>query len=53
MDPEATQPPPAPREPNTPRTWLKRLWVWIQANPDKAAIAGALVAAFLLGRCTA
>jgi len=42
-----------PRQPNTPRVLLKRLWALAQAHPDKA-IAGLLIlSAFILGRCTA
>lgn len=49
-DPETTLP---PRQPNTPRTWLRRAWAAVLAHPDRAIIAAAIIAAFLLGRCSA
>lgn len=46
MSTEDTQPP--VREPNTPRTFLKRAWAWLQANPIwLAAILGMLAGLIL------
>ena len=42
-----------PRQPNTIRTFLKRGWALAQTHPDKAIALALIVAAFVLGRCTA
>ena len=41
-----------PRQPNTPRTLLKRLWALAQAHPDRAVGLLLILAAFILGRCS-
>ena len=48
-DPDSTLPPVAPRQPNTLRTWLPRIWAWLLARPDwqKAAAAGFIAGATL------
>ena len=54
MSDETTLPP--TKEPNTPRTWLKKAgaWMWaiIQTHPDKALWITALIAVFFVGRCS-
>ena len=42
-----------PRQPNTLRNLLLRGWALAQAHPDKAIALALIVAAFVLGRCTA
>ncbi len=51
MSDETTQPP--VRQPNTPRTWLRRAWAWVQMqwrdNPDRVLMFGIGVLAFVAG----
>ena len=37
-----------PRQPNTFRTWLPRIWAWLVAHPVWAAAIGGLLAGLLL-----
>lgn len=46
MNNDETLPPNTPREPNTPRTWLKKLWAFILSHPDWAIV---FIFGFLLG----
>lgn len=38
-----------PRQPNTPRTFLKRAMRYAKDHPDKVLLWGAVAGAFLLG----
>ena len=37
-----------PRQPNSPRVWLRRAWGWLLAHPIVAAALGGLAAGLLL-----
>lgn len=50
MNTEDTQP---PRQPNTPRTYLKKLWEWLKANPIYAAAIGGFLAGLILPKIVA
>lgn len=46
-DPETTLP---PRQPNTLRTWLPRIWAWLLANPVVLAAGAGFLAGATLPR---
>ena len=50
MDPNKTIPPVGAR---TPRNMLRWLKAWAVARPDRAIAVALIVAAFVLGRCSA
>lgn len=47
MDPETTMP---PRQPNTPRVWLKRAWLWLKSHPEYAVPLAAFGLGWLVGK---
>lgn len=39
-----------PRQPNTPRTWLRRAWEWAKANRDYSIPLACLVIGAVIGK---